>query len=151
MSAVSAAVSLPTEPGGRASAPLSLEQRRLIRESFAKIEPALGLVASLFYLRLFDLDPSLRRLFRGPIKEQTQKLADAMKLVVMSLDHQRALTPALKLLGARQRRNGVKGADYETFSKALIWTLEQSLEARFTRKTKAAWIALLAQMTTAMA
>ena len=32
-------------------------------------------------------------------------------------------------------------------SKALIWTLEQSLEKRFTRETKDAWSALLTQIT----
>ena len=42
---------------------LSAEQKRLIRVSFLRIEPAVDLVAQLFFLKLFRLDPSLRKKF----------------------------------------------------------------------------------------
>ena len=51
---------------------LTAEQKRLIRVSFLRIEPALDLVAQLFFLKLFRLDPSLRKKFSGPVEIQAR-------------------------------------------------------------------------------
>jgi hemoglobin-like flavoprotein len=130
---------------------LTAKQKRLIRESFLKIEPALNLVGTLFYLKLFRLDPTLRTRFEGPAEMQGRKFAAAMKLTAISLNHEDGLAPTLKLLGVRHRQLGIKARHYRTMARALIWTLEQSLEMSFTRETKHAWTALLGQLTRIMA
>jgi hypothetical protein len=56
---------IPAEP------PLTDEQKHLIRDSFAKIEPAIDLVAQVFFRKLFALDSSLRAKFSGPIEITT--------------------------------------------------------------------------------
>ena len=133
--------------GWSSSAPLSARQKRLIRESFAKIEPALGPVSALFYLRLFELDPSLRALFDGPIEQNERKFTAAMRITVITLDHLDRLSPALKLLGARYRTYGARTAHYVTMARALVWTLEQSLNGKLRREAKEAWATLLLQLT----
>lgn len=130
----------------RSDIPLTAKQKRLIRDSFAKLEPARDLVAQLFFLKLFRLDPSLRKRFGGPVETQARKFAAGMKLTVISLGHQDGLMPTLKLLGARHRQIGIRPRHYRTMSRALVWTLEQSLEKRFTRETKEAWNTLLAHL-----
>jgi hypothetical protein len=45
-------------------------QTMLVQESFARIQPITEAVATEFYRRLFDIDPSLRSKFRGNIEEQ---------------------------------------------------------------------------------
>jgi hemoglobin-like flavoprotein len=130
---------------------LTKTQKRLIRESFKRVEPASDLVATLFYLRLYELDPSLQALFKGRRKAQRRELMGALKLAIISLDHTEELTPVLKLLGARHRHYGVRSGDYVTFVMAWIWTLEQSLEQRFTAAAREAWTALLSQTARAMA
>jgi hemoglobin-like flavoprotein len=130
---------------------LTAKQKRLIRESFLKIEPALNLVGTLFYLKLFRLDPTLRTRFEGPAEMQGRKFAAAMKLTAISLNHEDGLAPTLKLLGVRHRQLGIKARHYRTMARALIWTLEQSLAMSFTRETKHAWTALLGQLTRIMA
>ena len=129
---------------------LTAKQKRLIRKSFLKIEPALNLVGTLFYLKLFRLDPTLRARFEGPAEMQGRKFAAAMKLTAISLNHEDGLAPTLKLLGVRHRQLGIKARHYRTMARALIWTLEQSLEKSFTRETKHAWTALLGQLTRIM-
>jgi hemoglobin-like flavoprotein len=131
--------------------PLTREQKCLIRQSFARLEPASDLVAALFFLKLFDLDPSLRALFKGSLKAQGRKFMAAMRIALISLDHQEQLEPVLKLLGVHYRHYGVQAGHYVTFARALIWTFERALEARFTREAKEAWTKLLAQMTRIMA
>ncbi|MCJ7599414.1 MAG: globin domain-containing protein [Methyloceanibacter sp.] len=126
-------------------------QKRLIRESFKRVESASDLVAALFYLRLYQLDPSLQALFKGRRKAQRRELMGALKLAIISLDHTEELTPVLKLLGARHRHYGVRSGDYVTFVMAWIWTLEQSLEGRFTPESREAWMALLSATARTMA
>jgi len=130
-----------------AEAPLTDEHKRRIRESYAKIEPAIDLVAQVFFRKLFALDSSLRPKFSGPIEIQARKFAAAMKLTMITLNQDEELTPTLKLLGARHRQLGIRTRHYRMMAKALIWTLEQSLEKGFTRETRAAWSALLDRIT----
>ena len=52
--------------------PMTTEQIDLVRKSFAKIEPLTEEAAVLFYAKLFELDPGLRRLFKIDIREQGQ-------------------------------------------------------------------------------
>jgi hemoglobin-like flavoprotein len=126
---------------------LTVKQKRLIRLSFLRIEPALGLVAQLFFLKLFRLDPSLRKKFAGPVETQARKFAAATKLAMILLGHEDGLAPTLKLLGARHRQIGIRSRHYRTMSRALVWTLEQSLEKSFDRDTKDAWNTLLSDVT----
>jgi hemoglobin-like flavoprotein len=126
---------------------LTPAQKRLIRESFRKLAPALDLVGQLFYLKLFRLDPSFRARFGGDSKTQGRKFMAAVKLTVISLNHEDGLAPIIKLMGVRQRQMGMKVRDYRTMGKALMWTFEQSLEKRFTRQTKDAWTTFITQVT----
>lgn len=125
---------------------LSADQRRLIRETFATIEPAADLIARLFYMKSVDLDPSIATIFKMPTRAQRRKFMAAMKLAVISLDRLQALAPIIKLLSARQRLEGVRPRHYAAFRKAWVWTLEQSLEFRFTAEAREAWTALLGEM-----
>jgi hemoglobin-like flavoprotein len=130
---------------------LTAEQKRLIGVSFLRVEPALDFVAQLFFLKLFRLDPSLRKKFAGPVEVQARKFAAGAKLAMISLGHEDGLAPTLKLLGARHRQIGIRTRHYRTMSRALVWTLERSLEKEFDRDTKDAWNTLLAYFTKVMA
>jgi hemoglobin-like flavoprotein len=132
-----------------AAAPIALtaKQKRLIRESVLKLEPAFDLVGQLFFLKLYRLDPTFRVRFAGPAETQGRKFMAALKLAIISLNYEDGLAPTLRLLGVRHRQLGIKIRHYRMMTKALIWTLEQSLETRFTRETKDAWSALLTQLT----
>jgi hemoglobin-like flavoprotein len=102
-------------------------------------------------MKSVDLDPSLGALFRSPNRVQRRKFMAAMKVAVLSLDRLQSLQPILKLLGNRQREEGVTQSHYETFQSAWVWTLEQALQARFPREAKDAWSSLLDEMTRATA
>ncbi len=151
--ALHASVDAPTKSARRNTSTdisLSAEQKRLIRKSFLRVEPALDLVAQLFFLKLFRLDPALRKKFSGPVDVQARKFAAGAKLAMISLGHEDGLAPTLRLLGARHRQMGIRPRYYRTMSRALVWTLERSLDKAFDRDTKAAWKALLAQFAKVM-
>lgn len=129
---------------------LTNAQKRLILNSFVRIEPALDLVAQLFFLKLFRLDPGLRKKLDGPVEMQARKFSAGAKLAMISLGHEDGLAATLKLLGTRHRQMGIRARHYRTMSRALVWTLERSLEKSFDRDTRDAWNTMLAQFTKVM-
>lgn len=133
-------------PFGAGEITLTPGQKRLIRESFVRLEPALDLVGQLFYLKLFRLDPSFRARFGSDHKALGRKFMAAVKLTIISLNYEDGLAPTLKLLGVRQRQLGMRVRDYRMMSKAWMWTLERSLEKNLTRQAKDAWTVLLSQL-----
>ena len=76
-------------------------QVRLVQESFDKVRPISVAAADLFYSRLFELDPSLRILFKGDIKEQGKKLMDTLSVVVNGLSKLDTIVGAVENLGRK--------------------------------------------------
>jgi nitric oxide dioxygenase len=112
----------------------------LVQASFEQVRPILEPAALMFYERLFELDPSLRSLFRSSREAQAQKLAQALTVVVKGLEHPAQLRGAIEALGRRHAGYGVRNEHYTTVGEALIWTLEQGLGAAFTPEVRAAWV-----------
>lgn len=115
------------------------EQIALVRTSFAQVVPIREAAAGLFYGRLFELDPSLKPLFKGDLKEQGIKLMAMIGTAVGGLDRLDSIVPAVQALGKRHVSYGVQAAHYDTVAAALLWTLEQGLGAAFTPDVKMAW------------
>ena len=115
------------------------EQIRLVQSSFQKVIPISDTAADLFYLRLFELDPSLRPLFKGDIQEQGRKLMHMIHTAVLGLDKPETIIPTVRNLGKRHANYGVQSKHYATVGAALLWALEQGLGKDFTPETKTAW------------
>ncbi len=111
----------------------------MVRASFAQVVPIKEAAAGLFYGKLFELDPSLKPLFKGDIKEQGAKLMAMISTAVAGLDRLETIVPAVQALGKRHVGYGVQPAHYDTVAAALLWTLEQGLGTAFTPDVKAAW------------
>jgi len=115
-------------------------QKDLVQKSWEKVVPISETAASLFYGRLFELDPALKPMFTSDIKEQGKKLMQMITVAVRGLDDLGALVPAVQALGRRHAGYGVKDEHYGTVATALLWTLEQGLGPDFTPETKDAWV-----------
>jgi hemoglobin-like flavoprotein len=114
-------------------------QIAIIRDTFSKIVPIKEAAAALFYDRLFAVDPSTRRLFRGEMVEQGAKLMMAIAMVVKSLDHIDPMLEPLRALARRHVNYGVENEHYASVGAALLWTLEQGLGSDFTEEVREAW------------
>lgn len=111
----------------------------LVKESFRQVAPIADQAAAIFYARLFELDPSLRGLFRGNMAEQGRKLMHMIGLAVGELDRLDNLAPAVRQLGLRHAAYRVKEEHYYTVGEALLWTLAKGLGDAFTGEMQAAW------------
>ncbi len=126
------------------------EQIDLVRTSFEKIGRLSEEAAVLFYARLFELDPKLRRLFKPDMGEQRLKLMQMLEAAVNGLGHLDELLPAVREMGARHAGYGVEDHQYETVGSALLYTFECALGAEYTAEMKEAWTAVYALLATTM-
>jgi hemoglobin-like flavoprotein len=129
---------------------LTPTQKSLVQESFATIVPIADDAAMLFYQKLFELDPSLERLFRGDMAEQRRKLMQMLTAAVKGLDRLEQLVPVVQDLGRRHATYGVTERHYETVGAALLWTLEMGLGRAFTDDVKEAWATVYTLLATTM-
>jgi len=114
----------------------------LVQASFQKVAPIAEAAAEMFYNRLFELDPTIKDLFKGDMKEQGRKLMSMIGTAVGGLNDLEKLAPSVKMLGLRHTDYGVVDKHYDTVGKALLWTLEQGLGAEFTPEVKESWTAI---------
>jgi hemoglobin-like flavoprotein len=126
------------------------DDKQLVRDSWAKVVPISDKAAELFYNRLFELDPSLRRLFTSDMTEQGRKLIGMITVAVNGLDRLDEIIPAVRALGKRHSGYGVTDNHYETVATALLWTLERGLGEAFTDDTRNAWIKTYTLLSTTM-
>ena len=114
-------------------------QIALVQATWKQVEPLAQQAAALFYSRLFLLDPTLKRLFKGDMQEQGRKVMSMISLAVSSLSRLESIVPAVQALGRRHAGYGVEARHYATVGAALIWTLEQGLGNAFTKEVEDAW------------
>lgn len=126
------------------------EQKNLVQESFALVAPIADQAGALFYDRLFQLDPTLRSLFRVDLREQSQKLMHVLAIAVRGLDNLQSIVPALHALGRRHAAYGVTAQHFDTVAAALLWTLETGLGPHFTPDVRQAWVAVYTLLVTTM-
>jgi hemoglobin-like flavoprotein len=109
---------------------MTLDQKQLVQKTWEKVLPISGSAATLFYGRLFELDPSTRPLCaRTHMPDQRKKLMHVIGMAVNGLDMLDKPIPAVRDLGQRHVFYGVTHEHYSSVGKALIWTLEQGLGA----------------------
>ncbi|EDY82387.1 Globin, putative [Verrucomicrobiia bacterium DG1235] len=125
-------------------------QIELVQTSWNKCIPIADTAASIFYAKLFEIDPSLRPLFTSDIKEQGRKLMTMITTAVRGLNNLEGIVGAVQAMGKRHVGYGVKDEHYETVGTALIWTLGQGLGDAFTDETEEAWIATYTLLATTM-
>ena len=119
---------------------MTKDDKHLIRESWAHVVPIADTAASLFYDRLFAIDPSVRPLVATTdMAAQRTKLVQALNYVVESLDDLGGILDALRDLGRRHSGYGVTAAHYASVGAAFLWTLEAGLGDAWTEETGAAW------------
>jgi hemoglobin-like flavoprotein len=117
------------------------QQIKLVQTSFASVRSIADTAAALFYGRLFELDPSLRRLFHGNMRVQSRMFMAMLEYIVAGLPRPETILPAVQELGQCHADYGVQEAHYATVGTALLWALSQGLEPQCTPAVEAAWAA----------
>ena len=126
------------------------EKIELVQSTWDQVKPNADAVAEMFYGRLFELDPELKPLFKGDMKEQGRKLTATLNLAVTSLTKLETILPAVQELGRKHVGYGVEDSMYDTVGAALLDTLDKGLGDDFTPEVKEAWTETYTTLATVM-
>jgi NAD(P)H-flavin reductase/hemoglobin-like flavoprotein len=112
---------------------------RLIRESFAEVEPRADEVARFFYAMLFAIAPATRDLFAANMEVQRSRLLRALVHVVQMVDRPDDLVPFLRQLGRDHRKFGVLAQHYDAVGTALVTAIKRHAGPSWTDQVEKAW------------
>ena len=115
------------------------EQKALLLASYQRLAPMSETAAQLFYSRLFELDPSLRSLFKSDFRDQSVKFMDMLRVAVAELEHPDKLDRALRELAVRHAGYGVREEHYDMVGESLLWAIEKALGRSAGPELKTAW------------
>ncbi|WP_246838900.1 globin family protein [Leptospira yasudae] len=121
---------------------LGNDEIEMVRSSFEKVYGNKEEVATLFYKKLFELEPTYKAMFKGDMAEQGRKLMLMLRTLVSGLGDLSSLVPVIEDMGKRHLKYGVKVEDYNVVGEALLATLQQGLGEEFTPKLKGLWAAV---------
>lgn len=119
---------------------MKLQQVMLVQSTWKRIRSGTSF-GHLLYRRLFELDPSLRGLFRSDMAEQAERITRMLDVLVDGLGKPRSLIPVLRPLGHRHSVYGVQPKHYDTLGAALLWAIQNSLDNEYTDEIGVAWSA----------
>jgi nitric oxide dioxygenase len=111
----------------------------MVQHSLRGLAPQAEAMVGSFYQRLFELDPSLRGLFHGDMRDQIRKFIEMLNVVTDQLSQLARLAPALREMGIRHAGYGVRTAHYATVRAALLGALAHSAGPTWTAELEGAW------------
>ncbi len=118
---------------------LTTAQIGLIRDSFHRLEPDVETASELLYVRLFEIAPELRSMFRSDMTGQGMQFMRTLGLIVQHLDDPETLRPHLEHLAQGHAAFGVKPEHFRPMGQALIWAMRETLGETFPEAAAAAW------------
>lgn len=125
---------------------LSSHQVELVQKSWRGVQLVGDTAAEMFYGRLFSIDPSVRALFKGDLRDQGRNLTAMISVAVHQLGRPERILVAVRQLGSRHAAYGVREHHYESVGAALLWMLGQVLGEAFTPEVDGAWQAAYAML-----
>jgi nitric oxide dioxygenase len=120
---------------------MDARQVALVQKSFEKAATLGDQVADIFYSELFAIEPRLRSMFKGDMKEQKKKLMATLALVVRSLHAPEKIVGPAQKLAVKHLDYGVKPEHYTVVGNALLRTLKKGLGEQYTPDIHDAWVA----------
>lgn len=129
---------------------ISEDQLDLLRGSMRLVNARRPLMSAIFYERLFEIEPSFRRLFSGDLLAQTDKVMFALGAVLGQIHDVEACREMTRELAIRHVGYGVKADDYAKAGDAVLQTLSEVLEAEWSPELDAAWRAAYDRIAVAM-
>lgn len=112
---------------------------RIVKETFALLEPNADRAVAYFYGRLFAERPRLRALFPPALDAQRDRALRVLTRLVWSLDDPTAFEDRLRRLGREHRKLGLGREHYPAVGAALLATLRRFAAEAWSPRVEAAW------------
>lgn len=118
---------------------LTHREINLMRTSFESIITDIGATITVFYKHLFEIDPSLRAMFKDDVESQGGKLMAMLVTIITSYDRLDSVQTEMEELGELHVDFSVRPEQFEPVGEALIRTFEERLGGKFTPEVRAIW------------
>ena len=112
---------------------------RLIRESYAHVQPRAAEATQFFYAMLFAIAPATRELFAANMEVQRSRFWRALVHIVQHVDQPDELIPFLHQLGRDHRKFGILAQHYGAMGTALVTALKHHAGPSWTPQVEKAW------------
>jgi len=109
---------------------ITAEQKRLVQDSYGRLQPVLDLLGDIYYSRLFEVDPKLKHLL--PVKAADQG-DDPITVIGRAVAMVECVTDPVDGLNESPQDEAMK--------QAFQWTLRIALGPEFTPDVEDAWTA----------
>jgi nitric oxide dioxygenase len=124
---------------------MSPEDIARVRRGFARISADRRAFSARFYDALFQIEPSLRPLFKGDLAAHGDIFVTSLGLAVGSLESLHTVADKLRADGRRIADIGIENRHYAVAAEALLDAVEASLGDRFDQRDRVAWATAYAQ------
>ncbi|WP_119730365.1 globin domain-containing protein [Thermomonospora amylolytica] len=124
---------------------------RIVKETFALLEPNADRAVAYFYGRLFAEQPRLRALFPPALDAQRDRVLRVLTRLVWSLEEPAAFEDRLRRLGREHRKLGLCREHYPAVGAALVATLRRFAADAWNPRVEAAWTTVFAAAARTMA
>jgi hemoglobin-like flavoprotein len=126
-------------------------QLETLETSFDLIAPRGEELVDVFYARLFETAPAVKPLFaNGDLDKQKAMLLATLVLLRKSLRDLEAITPRLRLMGARHVAYGAQPEHYPIVAEVMLASMAEIAGDSWTEDVAAAWAGALGLVSTAM-
>ena len=129
---------------------VTAEDIDIVKSTWSQVIVYRDKVGSLFYSKLFELAPQVKPLFKSDPLEQSRKLTGMITVVVTKLDKLDEILPEVRALAIRHNKYGTQPSHFDIVGKALIWTLSQAFEDKWTLQMQSAWTKIYTLLANAM-
>lgn len=116
-----------------------------VRRGFAKISADRWAFSVKFYDALFQIEPSLRPLFKGDLAIHGDIFVTSLGVAVGALENLNAVADRLRDDGSRIAKMGIENRHYAVAAEALLDAVESSLGDHFDQRDRVAWATAYAQ------
>ncbi len=125
------------------------DEIRLLRTSFVRMIPACEARSERFYVRLFESDPTLRRLFPTDMEAQHETLTMMLASAIDLLDQREAFVETCVALGKRREGYGALRGHFDVVNRLLVECLVDE-ESKSNQAERSSWTKLLALISESM-
>ncbi|PFX27019.1 neuroglobin-like [Stylophora pistillata] len=137
------------------STPLSRKTKNTLKESWKLVEPVKTEAGKAMFMRLFETHPNIQDTFptfKGVSLDElmnsrslylhAKRVMAAVENTINALDDCEVLLESLSSLGQRHKVWFVREEHFKVVGEALLWTLQNMLEAKCTNEVTLAWTEL---------
>ncbi|MCB1220368.1 MAG: hypothetical protein H7A35_16220 [Planctomycetales bacterium] len=121
-------------------------QVRLVQDSWARINPLGMRFVRDFYARLFDSHPELEGLFPDDMASQENLLYRMFNSAVSSVSSPAIFDSMMTRLGIQHGEYGLTQEHYAVFTRSMLQTMQETLDAEWTADHEDAWQEMFQEM-----